>query len=76
MAKHIVIAIDNRNKEFELSINDDGTGMDAASAKRRGIGRNIMQYRANLIGGRFDILSSHGKGTRVLCTAPHSARNA
>ncbi|MCX6866193.1 MAG: histidine kinase [Verrucomicrobia bacterium] len=75
-AKHIVIAIDNRDKDFELSISDDGTGIDAASAKRRGIGRNIMQYRANLIGGRLDILSSHGKGTRVLCTAPHSARNA
>lgn len=75
MAKHIVIVIDNRNKDFELSISDDGTGMDAATAKRRGIGRNIMQYRANLIGGRLDILSSHGKGTRVLCTVPHAARS-
>jgi signal transduction histidine kinase len=75
-AKHIVIAIDNRNKEFELSISDDGTGMDASSANRRGIGRNIMRYRANLIEGRLDILSSLDKGTRVLCTAPHSIRNA
>jgi len=75
-AKRIVIAIDNRNNEFELSISDDGTGMDAASANRRGIGRGIMKYRANLLGGRLDIVSSLDAGTRVLCTAPHAVRKA
>ena len=74
-ATHVIIAIDNRDHELELSISDDGTGIDAASATRRGIGRNIMKYRANLIGGRLDVISSPTGGTRVSCIVPHSTLN-
>ena len=74
-AEHIRISIGKRNTEFEMAISDDGTGMDLSGPPRGGIGHHIMNYRANLIGGKLEARSRPGKGTLILCLAPLSSRS-
>jgi PAS domain S-box-containing protein len=52
-----------------LEILDDGVGIDAAR-RGAGLGARIMQYRCELIGGRFSLSSTTAGGTRVACTVP------
>lgn len=69
-AKNILITLVHKNHEFELAINDDGRGMKAASPAGNGIGHHIMQYRANILGGKLEISSTPNKGTRIRCNVP------
>ena len=54
--------------EIGLAIRDNGTGFEGDVEEREGSGIRIMQYRATMIGGKLDIVSERGKGTRVTCT--------
>jgi signal transduction histidine kinase len=61
--------------ELLLKIEDDGIGFEVTShdgkvASRSGIGTHNMYYRASLIGGRFTLQSSPGKGTVAQLTLP------
>lgn len=54
-----------------LVIEDDGHGIAApASSRSPGMGLQIMEHRANLIGASLAILSSPGGGTKVVCRLP------
>jgi signal transduction histidine kinase len=53
-----------------LAVQDDGTGFDPAGAEGQGHGLANMQARAEALGGSVQVLSSVGKGTRVLLTLP------
>ena len=54
-----------------MLIQDDGAGISPRKAKRRGgIGVRVMSYRANLIGGEFDIQPLPTGGTEVACRFP------
>lgn len=55
-----------------LEVSDDGAGFDVADAERRrpGMGLFTMRERVALAGGRFDIQSSPGKGTRIIASVP------
>lgn len=56
-----------------LRIEDDGQGIAAETveeASEGGLGIRGMQERANLIGGKLDIASASGSGTRVVLTVP------
>lgn len=68
--KNIIITLIHRSHEFELAISDDGVGMKAAPAEGNGIGHHIMQYRTNILGGKFEISSDSNKGTRIRCNVP------
>jgi signal transduction histidine kinase len=50
-----------------LVVEDNGAGFDSAKQAVNGMGLRIMQYRAEMIGGRLDIESHPGKGTRISC---------
>ena len=65
----------------ELEILDDGKGMDAAqlsraqspfyttrSTRRVGLGLPFLKQNAELCGGKFEISSAPGKGTRVFAS--------
>jgi signal transduction histidine kinase len=69
-SKNIIIALIHRKHDFELAISDDGTGMKDTSAPGSGIGHHIMQYRANILGGKLEISSTPNKGTRIRCNVP------
>jgi signal transduction histidine kinase len=68
-ARRVVVAVGARRGEFVLRIEDDGVGFDE-DVVRRGRGLESMRRRAEQTGGRLDIASAPGAGTRVTYTAP------
>jgi len=53
----------------QLTITDDGQGFDVNKAAR-GSGLTGMRERAKEIGGKFELKSKPGKGTRVAVKIP------
>ena len=53
-----------------LAVQDDGAGFDPASDRGGGHGLSNMQARAAALGGKVEVTSSPGRGTRVLLTLP------
>ncbi len=68
-AKKVSICIAQREKEFLLTIRDDGSGFDVDTV-RRGNGLNNLQRRAAQVGGTVQIRSKPGEGTSVEFRAP------
>jgi two-component system sensor histidine kinase DegS len=63
---------------LSVSIRDDGVGFDVAEARAhaafaKSIGLNSMRERAALAGGRFEIESTVGHGTRICASFPIEA---
>lgn len=67
-AKIIVVALEACNGSLSLRISDDGTGMEPANPKGRGMGFNIMRYRARELGGTLEIQPNSPRGTVVVCS--------
>jgi signal transduction histidine kinase len=61
------IKVELRKIEDGLSViaSDNGRGFDSSQVMSSGIGLNNMQRRIRLIGGRFDLQSTPGKGTQL-----------
>jgi len=53
-----------------LAVQDDGAGFDPATRRGPGHGLVNMQARADALGGSVAVVSTPGKGTRVLLTLP------
>jgi len=79
-ANQVQIQIGRKNGAFCCSIEDDGVGFDVRATqsnfKRKGLGLIGMQERLNGIGGTLSIVSSPGKGTRLLIQVPAEVSNA
>ena len=59
------------NRECVLKVEDNGRGIVKKRAKLSdGIGLQVMDYRANLIGGTLKITSSPHRGVSVVCRFP------
>ena len=76
-ARHVdlhltTISTDENDRQIVLEIIDDGRGFDVADAERRrpGMGLFTMRERVALAGGRFEILSKVGEGTRITAVLP------
>jgi signal transduction histidine kinase len=67
---HVVIGLFVENGEGTLSIQDDGLGISDTLSNHVGMGLNIMNYRANMIGGSLDIRKNFTGGTSVVCQFP------
>lgn len=65
-AKNISIDLEKTQGVMRLSIIDDGLGFGEDAGK--GMGFNIMRYRASVIGAELDVKSQKNKGTEVICT--------
>lgn len=78
-AHKVAVRIANR-RDFELYIDDDGSGFDPAEAASRGenkhIGLGIMQERAARMKAKLDISSTPGHGTRISLFLPQAERQA
>ena len=46
---------------------DDGCGFIAKTGNSRGMGLNIMKYRAGMIGATLEIRRANGRGMLVAC---------
>ncbi|HXX40931.1 MAG TPA: PAS domain S-box protein [Chthoniobacterales bacterium] len=69
-AREIVIALKRVKKEIVLTVSDNGLGLRKGRRKTPGMGFHIMDYRARSIGGRLEVQSRRGVGTRVSCYFP------
>ncbi|QDU93186.1 hybrid sensor histidine kinase/response regulator [Lignipirellula cremea] len=69
-ARHIAIRLDSRENDLVLIIRDDGCGLPAPAEEIRGMGMQIMQYRANSIGASIEF-ASQGNGVSVVCRLRH-----
>jgi signal transduction histidine kinase len=71
-AKHsrtgqVVIHLGLKEGELCVSVSDDGVGIDHAGRNPLGMGLNIMEYRARMIGADLKITRREPRGTRVRC---------
>jgi signal transduction histidine kinase len=64
------IVLKSLGKEVELAIEDDGDGFDPALVSGTKLGLIAMRQRAERLGGRLDVHSREGRGTRVTVQLP------
>lgn len=69
-AKLFTIEMRVTEKEFIVTISDDGIGFDLKSSPEGHYGLDNMQLRATETGGTLDVNSEKGKGTKLVFTAP------
>jgi two-component system NarL family sensor kinase len=70
-ARYVHITIRDRQGTLVLDVHDDGAGFDVSGSngdQSRGRGLQNMRRRAAQVGGRFDIVSAPGRGTRITFT--------
>jgi signal transduction histidine kinase len=67
-ARRIVVSLGGKGKAATLRIADNGTGISETPGASRGMGLNIMKYRARLSGGELHITDQREGGTVVCCT--------
>jgi NarL family two-component system sensor histidine kinase LiaS len=65
-----LLALESEDGVVRLIVEDDGAGFDAATVHEGGRGLNNMETRATMLGGRLEIRSYSGGGTRVECRFP------
>lgn len=70
-AKNISIVFKKKNGTISLSIDDDGIGIPNINTYIRGMGINIMKYRARVINAILDVIKNASGGTRVICIIKH-----
>ena len=58
------------NDSLTLRVADDGKGFDRAERDGKGFGLQSMRERLAKLGGRVDVESVPGGGTRVVCVCP------
>jgi len=69
-ANSIKVTLDIERERVRLEISDDGEGVKGVGPYPPGLGLRTMQYRASMIGARFEIAPFGRHGTRVLCDCP------
>lgn len=74
-AKRVGVQLRRCDEGLELVVEDDGKGFDVAAAQQRAtaggsLGLVGMQERAALAGGRLELSSAEGRGTRVRACFP------
>jgi len=58
------------DREIRLVLSDEGCGFDPDRLEAPGVGLASMRERAHHLGGRFQVHSRPGKGTRITVTLP------
>lgn len=69
-AQRVEVSLRSEPDAVILEMADNGKGFDADAPTPPGVGLTSMAARAREIGGRLEVLSAPGKGTRVLIRVP------
>jgi len=72
-ATEIRFRLEQDRETLTAIVEDNGNGFDPAAAGSNGLGLSEIAGRASLLGGRFDIMSRPGQGTRVSLWLPIEA---
>jgi PAS domain S-box-containing protein len=72
-AREIVVKLERSQQRMVLRVTDDGVGFPAEPKLKQGLGYHIMNYRAQMIGGRLKIERPNEGGTCVSCYLPDGA---
>lgn len=73
-ARHVRVEIADDEHSLRATIADDGTGFEPEAATA-GFGLRGMRERAELVGGRIEIVSAPGAGTEVRVVLPARRRS-
>ncbi|MBA2264671.1 MAG: sensor histidine kinase [Chloroflexi bacterium] len=66
-ASHATVRVVQAGASLELEVSDDGQG---GAAAERGSGLRGLADRVMALGGRFEVVSDAGRGTRIRATIP------
>jgi two-component system, NarL family, sensor kinase len=71
-AREVELALRKRGGTLTLSVRDDGRGFSPRKLRSDGLSHGVvgMRERAKLLGGRLQISSAPGKGTRIVARVP------
>lgn len=69
-ASEVIVRMRGSQNEIELTVTDNGIGLNKNGSNTTGMGFNVMDYRARSIGARLEITSIKPHGTRVACYLP------
>ena len=74
-ARHVTISLNSANNQIRMKVVDDGVGFniaDPADAQARKNGFGLISIRESLgrLGGRLDLISNPGQGTRAVVLIP------
>ncbi len=69
-AERVSVKLSATPEEIKLTVEDDGGGFETLDAAGNRHGLTGMSERANLLGGKLEVRSSPGEGTRVGVTIP------
>jgi two-component system NarL family sensor kinase len=74
-ARGVEVALRKRGSTLTLSVQDDGRGFSPRTRRPNGATHGIvgMRERAKLLGGRLQVSSAPGKGTRITARVPITA---
>jgi len=67
-ARQITIRLLATDRQIRLEIRDDGRGLPKSMPRTRGMGLDMMRYRAGAMGGSLEVGSLGLAGTVVTCT--------
>ena len=70
-ASRIEVRCECKENVLQLAVEDNGKGFSPPDRKGKGLGLNIMAYRAGLIGGELKVEHPATGGTRVVCLVPN-----
>ncbi len=73
--RQIRLTVRSESGGLRVVIQDDGIGLPFKAEVKQGLGLRIMKYRAGLIGGVLQIVSSDEGGTSVTLTIPKGKHN-
>lgn len=74
-AGKVTIGFRTDGDDFELTVEDDGCGLDAAQRSNGGMGLHIMAYRARAIGAAVEVVRGKAGGTLVRCASTGTAES-
>ncbi|MCZ2458873.1 MAG: PAS domain S-box protein [Chitinophagales bacterium] len=75
-AHKVDVAIQSDNGNIQLSIKDDGEGFEIERARiKKTLGILGMEERTFMMGGKYEVKSKPGKGTKIVVSVPCSWEN-
>jgi signal transduction histidine kinase len=74
-AERVTIQLHARNERLDLSVTDDGVGLDPA-LRRGGLGLRGIEERVRELGGTIDVRSAAGQGSTLTIELPLASTEA